>query len=101
MKQRHQRPATASPRIGTIIIVSMLTACSLTTSHAVGENITRSSIASGGGISHGGPFKLAGTIGQPEVGPEVTGGNFNIIGGFLQDGSYFPLPVKMSLYLVE
>ena len=36
----------------------------------------------GGGSSTGGGFELAGTIGQHDAGPAMTGGKFTLIGGF-------------------
>jgi hypothetical protein len=39
-------------------------------------------IDGGGGISTGGDFELAGTIGQPETGVVMAGGDFELVGGF-------------------
>jgi hypothetical protein len=39
-------------------------------------------IAGGGGTSTGGAYAVSGTIGQPEAGGAMTGGNFSITGGF-------------------
>ncbi len=39
-------------------------------------------IGGGGGTSTGGGFELAGTMGQPDAGPAMTGGNFTLLGGF-------------------
>ncbi|USN98702.1 MAG: hypothetical protein H6810_11130 [Phycisphaeraceae bacterium] len=39
-------------------------------------------IDGGGGTSAGGTFQLAGTIGQPDAGPTMTGGGFSLTGGF-------------------
>ena len=36
----------------------------------------------GGGSSTGGGFELAGTIGQHDAGPAMTGGAFSLLGGF-------------------
>ena len=36
----------------------------------------------GGGISTGGVYSIAGTIGQPDAGPVMTGGGFSVTGGF-------------------
>ena len=36
----------------------------------------------GGGSSTGGGFELAGTIGQHDAGPAMTGGTFALLGGF-------------------
>jgi len=39
-------------------------------------------IAGGGGTSSGGPYSLSGTIGQPDAGGPMTGGNYSVTGGF-------------------
>jgi hypothetical protein len=45
-------------------------------------NIDWFTIDGGGGTSGGGPFSLSGTIGQPDAGVTMTGGNFSLTGGF-------------------
>jgi hypothetical protein len=39
-------------------------------------------VDSGGGTSGGGVYALSGTIGQPDAGPAMSGGNFSLTGGF-------------------
>jgi hypothetical protein len=39
-------------------------------------------VAGGGGASSGGAFSLTGTIGQPDAGGPLTGGNYSLTGGF-------------------
>ena len=41
------------------------------------------SIDAGGGVSTGGDFELRGVIGQPDAGPTLAGGDFELDGGFL------------------
>ncbi len=41
------------------------------------------SIDGGGGTSSGGGFTLTGVIGQPDAGPTMSGGQFQLSGGFL------------------
>ena len=36
----------------------------------------------GGGASTGGVYAISGTIGQPDAGPLMSGGNFTVLGGF-------------------
>jgi len=38
-------------------------------------------IGGGGGTSTGGVYSVSGTIGQPDAGPTLTGGNFTLQGG--------------------
>lgn len=39
-------------------------------------------ISGGGGISTGATFQVTGTIGQPDAGGAMSGGNFSVTGGF-------------------
>ena len=39
-------------------------------------------IAGGGGTSAGGAYSVSGTIGQPDAGGAISGGNFSLTGGF-------------------
>jgi hypothetical protein len=45
-------------------------------------SIDWSTIDGGGWTSTGGAYSLSGTIGQPDAGPALTGGNFSVTGGF-------------------
>ena len=50
--------------------------------HAQSYSIDWFKIAGGGGTSTGGVYQLSGTIGQPDVGPVMTNGQFSVTGGF-------------------
>jgi hypothetical protein len=39
-------------------------------------------VAGGGGISTGGTYQVSGTVGQPDAGGPMTGGNYSMTGGF-------------------
>jgi hypothetical protein len=39
-------------------------------------------VAGGGGTSSGGVYSVSGTIGQPDAGGPMTGGNYSLTGGF-------------------
>ena len=39
-------------------------------------------IDGGGGTSTGGVYQVSGTVGQPDAGPTMSGGNFTLDGGF-------------------
>jgi len=39
-------------------------------------------IDGGGGTSTGGVYQVSGTVGQPDAGPAMSGGNFAVAGGF-------------------
>jgi hypothetical protein len=51
---------------------------------AVGQSysIDWSTIDGGGGTSTGGVYFVSGTIGQPDAGPTMSGGNYSLDGGF-------------------
>ena len=51
-------------------------------------------IDSGGGYSAGSAFELEGTIGQPDAGPVMTGGTFEVSGGFWV-GTSVQVPVEI------
>ena len=55
----------------------------MTTNQALGQvEIVNYSIDGGAGISTGGDFSVAGTVGQHDAGAESSGGNFTVTGGF-------------------
>ncbi len=45
-------------------------------------SIDWSTIDAGGGTSTGGVYSVSGTIGQPDAGVAMTGGNYSLTGGF-------------------
>jgi hypothetical protein len=45
-------------------------------------SIEWSTIDGGGGTSTGGVYSVSGTIGQPDAGPTMSGGNYSVDGGF-------------------
>ncbi|MEI6676739.1 MAG: hypothetical protein WCO57_16330 [Verrucomicrobiota bacterium] len=56
----------------------------LAASAACAQNysIDWSKIAGGGGTSSGSAYSISGTIGQPDAGGALTGGNYSVTGGF-------------------
>ena len=56
-------------------------------------------IDGGGGYSAGGNFELEGTIGQHDAGPTMTGGNYQVRGGFWV-GAVGPVTVTPDSYTV-
>ena len=50
--------------------------------HAQNYSIDWFTIDGGGGTSTGGVYSVSGTIGQPDAGGPMTGGNFSLVGGF-------------------
>ena len=58
----------------------MLLSCA--TAHAQSYSIDWFTIDGGGGTSTGGVYQVSGTVGQPDAGPTMSGGNYSVDGGF-------------------
>jgi hypothetical protein len=63
-------------------VASLLFLVTATIAHAQSYSIDWFKIAGGGGTSTGGVYSVSGTIGQPDAGGPMTGGNFSLAGGF-------------------
>ena len=63
----------------TLVFASLLVTCAV---HAQNFAIDWFTIDGGGGTSTGGVYSISGTIGQPDAGPVLTGGNYSLVGGF-------------------
>ena len=63
-------------------VVSLVFLVAAITAYAQSYSIAWSTIDGGGGTSTGGVFTVSGTIGQPDAGGPMTGGNFSLTGGF-------------------
>jgi len=81
MKKRTHDPATVRKFLPGSIILLGLT-LSFQTSLAQNYAIDWHKIAGGGGISTGAGYTVSGTIGQPDTGNAMTGGNYALVGGF-------------------
>ncbi len=53
----------------------------------------------GGGTSAGGPYQVSGTIGQPDAGVAMTGGNYSLTGGFWSLINLVQTPGAPTLYI--
>src|SRR5689334_20302326 len=56
-------------------------------------------IAGGGGTSTGGTYRVSGTLGQPDAGRPMTGGNYSLTGGFWALISVVPTPGTPNLVI--
>ena len=56
--------------------------CVTTDAMAQSYSIDWHKVAGGGGTSTGGTYQVSGTIGQPDAGTPMTGGNYSLTGGF-------------------
>jgi len=61
-----------------LILVALVPTLGFSQSYSVGW----SSVSGGGGTSTGGVFAVSGTIGQPDAGTPMSGGNYSVTGGF-------------------
>ena len=60
-----------------------------------------STINGGGGTSTGGVYSVSGTIGQPEAGTAMSGGNYSVSGGFWSMIAAVPKPGAPSLSILR
>jgi len=58
-------------------------------------------IDGGGGTSTGGVYTVTGTIGQPDAGGPMTGGQFSLIGGFWALPTLIQTPGAPTLYITN
>ena len=63
-------------------MASVLFLATATITHAQSHSIDWFKIAGGGGTSTGGVYSVSGTIGQPDAGAPMTGGQYSLTGGF-------------------
>jgi len=72
-------------------VISVLVLLVASTALAQDFDLSWYTIDGGGGtFSTGGTFQLAGTIGQPDAGPVMTGGRFALTGGFWPAATFLP-----------
>jgi hypothetical protein len=86
----------------TLTVAALLSMASIAL--AQGGEITLSwwTVDNGGGLSQGGDFVLNGTLGQPDAGASMSGGQFSLQGGFWPAGSVSSGPPSsggQSVYL--
>lgn len=64
------------------IFLTLLAASAAFSASAQNYSIDWFTIDGGGGTSSGGVYSLSGTIGQPDAGTTMTGGQYSLVGGF-------------------
>jgi hypothetical protein len=69
------------PIIAKILLASVIGLCAQRAT-AQPYSIDWHTVDGGGGTSTGGVYSVTGTIGQPDAGPAMSGGNFSLTGGF-------------------
>ena len=65
-----------------------------------GFDILLSSVGGPAGIMNGGAYLVAGDSNR-EAGGVLSGGSYQVQPGFMQDSSFFPLPVTVSVFELE
>ena len=63
--------------------------------------VTWSTLDGGGGTSTGGVYSVSGTIGQPDAGGPMNGGNFSLTGGFWALPQAVQTPGAPTLYITN
>ena len=88
------------------IVTAVLLGCLLSSAfslrvEAQGYTIDWYKIAGGGGTSTNGQYSLSGTIGQPDAGGAMAGGNYSLTGGFWSLISIAQTPGAPTLYISQ
>src|SRR5690242_6971397 len=85
----------------TRIAFGILLACAVGSAHGQ-FSIDWYKISAGGGMnSTGGVYSVSGTIGQPDAGGPMTGGNYSLTGGFWALISVMQTPGAPPLYITH
>ena len=63
-------------------LLALVVASTAISASAQNYSIDWFTIDGGGGTSSGGVYSLSGTIGQPDAGATMTGGQYTLVGGF-------------------
>ena len=81
-----------------IAVVAFISITKIVNAQTGGDfTISKSTIASGGGISNNASYSISGTTGQPEASNQSTGGDFSLTGGFWSIGIIIPKPDAMFM----
>jgi len=80
LKRRRRFALPARSKTGACLVVLLLCACA--PAFAQNYSLDWFTIDGGGGTSTGGVYQVSGTVGQPDAGPAMSGGNYSVDGGF-------------------
>ncbi|MFC1997050.1 hypothetical protein ACFLXI_05515 [Chloroflexota bacterium] len=96
------RPKTILRAVMLAILVTLLIA-TLVLAAPNAFSISWWTVDGGGGTSQGGDYAVSGTIGQPDTSPLMSGGDYEVVGGFwggalenLESYKYLYLPVTVK-----
>ena len=81
-----------------LVIIILLSVTTLVMASPNAFSLPWWTVDGGGGTSQGGEYALSGTIGQPDGKHLMSGGKFNLVGGFWQNEAAIVLTHKV-IYL--
>lgn len=86
-----------TPTLGCLTSVVLLIAARQNSLQAQNYSVDWFKIAGGGGTSTNTQFAVSGTVGQPDVGPAMSAGQFSVTGGFWSLVTAVPSPGAPAL----
>jgi glucose dehydrogenase len=95
---RHNGQTVSSAVVVAVFATLLFTVMVLAASE--GFSIDWWTVDGGGGTSQGGDYAVSGTIGQPDAGSPMSGGDYTIVGGFWSGASAPPSSNLVYLPLV-
>jgi hypothetical protein len=86
------------PKISVLVLlIALLAVAGVAIAAPTAFSIPWWTVDSGGGTSQGGDYAVSGTIGQPDAGEVMSGGDYTLVGGFWGVGT--AAPVDRNIYL--
>lgn len=82
MQQIYQFRAGLIPKVNLLILIVVMLAAGTALTRGQQYSIDWYTVDGGSGSSTGGVYSVTGTIGQPDAGSPMTGGNYSLAGGF-------------------
>jgi hypothetical protein len=79
-----------------LVVLLMLSVTTLVSASPNAFSLSWWTVDGGGGTSQGGDFDLSGTIGQPDGKHLMSGGKFNLVGGFWADDPAIVLTKRIT-----
>ena len=86
-------------KLATLALAAFVCGLQSSTVSAQSYTIDWHKIAGGGGTSAGGAYSVSGTIGQPDAGVAMNGGNYSVTGGFWALIQVVQTPGAPTLYV--
>ena len=83
-----------------VILVGLLVVAGVASAAANGFSLDSWTVDGGGGTSTGGDYTVSATIGQPDAGQVMNGGDYSVVGGFWSGAMAPPSPILVYFPLV-